>query len=250
MNGGMNMNYNQGPYYNNPNMMNNNMQQQVEEPDPKKEKMKKRIFKLISFIIILVIMILGRNYIRYITVDYKTVVDNSLSSYYITGDSSKLNDISNLLGEYKKNAKIIDNIQSHAYLRVTEWFTYIDNKYQCDKSNYNSCLAQLDEFKFLVKKLETLYSVKGGGYSIIAPKGYQALLEAGEKKIEGLQGISKNKNYVNPYNSEYIYQEKCTNAIDCDCRDSVCKCTYISKNSDGSKKQEDITCYKPGAGVK
>lgn len=247
MNGNMNMNYNQGPGpgpYQYPGMNNNLNNQEVQE-DPKKAKLKKRIFTLVKFIVIFIIMFFGRNYIRYITVDYKSVVDSSLTGYYVTGDTSKLMPIAELLNEYKKNAKIVDSVQSYSYQKVTDWFTSLDDKYLCDKNNKNSCLVQLDEFKFLVKKLNELYNVKGGGYSIIAPKGYSALKEAGEQKIEALNAISRNQNYQNPSNSEVIYQNKCNNATDCDCRDGICKCTYIGKNTDGSKKQESIQCYKP-----
>ena len=252
MNGQMNMNY--GNQYPNQGMMNNNMQQQMMQQqqvmqDPqaleKKRKARGRLKFLIIFIVVFLTMFFGKKYIDFVTFDYKPVVNESLSKYYYSGDTQDLKAVKELLEKYKGNASIVKKIQNYSYETIGQWFVYIDNKYQCDKKNANSCVAQLAEFKRLVSKLEMLYQIKGGGYFIISPNGYSLLKAEGEKKIENLTAVANNKSYESPANSESIYQAKCKAATECDCREGICNCSYTSKNSDGTKKIEAVKCYKP-----
>ena len=252
MNGQMNMNY--GNQYPNQGMMNQGMQQQqmMQQQammDPKaaekKAKAKSRLKFLIIFVVIFLSLFFGKKYIDFITFDYKPVVNESLAKYYISSDSQDLKPIKDLLEEYKGNASIIKKIQNYSYEQVGQWFLYIDNKYQCDKKNANSCVAQLAEFKKLVSKLELLYQVKGGGYFIISPNGYSQLKAEGDKKVENLTAVANNRTYESPENSETIYQNKCKNATDCNCREGICSCQYTLKKADGTKQIQEIKCYKP-----
>ena len=263
MNGNMNMNYNQ---FNNNRMMNNNMnpnmmgnnmmqqqqQQQMQNPldQEKVVKRKKLIKKLVIFLIIFSIMFGGKKYIDYITVDYKTVVNESLAKYYVSTDAQDLEPIANLLTKYQKNANIVKNIQNYSYEKVGQWFLYIDDKYVCDKENLNSCIIQLKEFKYLMAKLELLAKVKGGGYFILQSTIYEALKAEGESKIERLTTASKNKTYTSPENADAKYQKICADVnVDNDCKcntsDGTCTCTYYVTDAKNNKTPEEITCYKP-----
>lgn len=257
----MNMNYNQYPgngmMNNNMNMgmQNNMMQQPMQIQDPlaleKKEKKVKAIKKLILFIVLFIIMFAGKKYIDYITVDYQSIVDEALSKYYISSDAKDLEPIADLLNKYTKNANIVKKIQNRSYEVVGNWFVYIDNKYVCDKNNANSCTPQLNEFERLNAKLEMLGTVKGGGYFIIQPNAFESLKSEGANKVTRLAAATRNKTYTSPENSEAIYQAKCANintsSTDCKCnnQDGICSCSISSTNKDGSKKIEDIKCYKP-----
>ena len=245
---GMNNGYNnfQQNQYNNPNPMAQADQAVLE----KKNKLKKTLFTFAKFIIIFLILFFGKNYIDKATFKYKDVVDSSLMDYYINPDSSNLKPILDALSKYKKNYKMVKNIQKYANEKVGEWFSYIDEKYDCDKENYNSCVVQLREFQFLVQKLDFLYENRGGGYSIIEPDVYNYLKAEASKKIESLNKVKADKgNYRNPYNSEYLYTMKCQEGKNCDCRNNdICTCDYIYKNKNGKTLQQSIKCYKPGSG--
>ena len=266
MNGNMNMNYNQYPNNGmnnmNPNMgmnnmnmnsnmgMGNNMQQAMDDPIAKEKKAKtfKKLKKLAIFVCIFVVLLCGKKYIDYITIDYKSVVDESLSSYYVSSNIQDLEPIAKLLNKYQKNANIVKKIQNYSYEKVGQWFLYIDKKFVCDEKNYNSCVSQLKEFELLTLKLKSLKDVKGGGYFIILPTAYDALLDEADKKVTSLTTISKNRSYTSPDNSETIYQRKCSSVKvddDCQCRDGICTCSYDYAAADGSKKIGEVKCYKP-----
>lgn len=204
--------------------------------------MKKFIPKLFIIISIVLVVLIGKSVIDHKTVDYKTIVNESLMSFYVNGHVKELQPIIDLLEEYEDDDVIRADIQSSSLSIVGSWYTYLDEKYFCDISNLNSCKAQLDEFIILNNKLNNLYDFKcEDGFTIIIPSSYTNLKNQGIKKVEGLEKIIKNPSAKNPLTSEEIRLRKCLVAVDCDnCRDGVCKCYYI----DEDKNREEISCKK------
>ncbi len=202
--------------------------------------MKKNIGKLILLILVVVGIFFAKNYIDKKTFNYSEIVDGSLSSYYVSGAINDLKPIIELIEKYKKDEKMLYNIQTYSFEVVGGWYTYLDDKYICDKNNLNSCKAQLAEFKILTTKLNDLYTYRSSNsYTIILPSAYNNLKTEGEKKMSGLEKIIASPSAKNPYNSEEIRLQKCSKAVDCDgCRDGLCKCYYVNEN----KTRESISC--------
>jgi hypothetical protein len=229
----------------------NQMPQQPMAPQPanpeKKKKLMKKLKWLGIFLVIFIVMFFGKRYIDFITYKYKPEINASLDKYYMSSNSEDLKPIRELLIKYKDNAKRVTEMQNYSYERIGEWFLYINKKYKCDNDNFNSCLAQLDEFKLLLDKLNLLYTIKGGGYYIISPNQYKSLKSEAEKKISTLSAVARSRSsYKNPENSETIYQERCSTAICKDtCSNGICKCTYYIKKDNGAKEPKEIECYKP-----
>lgn len=204
--------------------------------------MKKKIGKIIILVVIVCAILFGKSYIDNKTFDYTEIVSDSLSSYFISGNSSELKPIIDLLDKYKSDSKITYNIQSYSFEVVGSWYTYLDDKYYCDKNNLNSCKAQLEEFKLLAIRLNDLYTYKNNnGYSIILPSAYNNLKSEGEKKVAGLEKIVASPSAKNPSTSEEIRLSRCKSAIDCEsCREGLCKCYYITEN----KTRDSVMCVK------
>ncbi len=203
--------------------------------------MKKFLPKLIIIILFVAVIFGGKAIIDKKTVNFEDVINKSLANYFITGDSTKLSSITELLDEYNSDENIKTNIKNYTSNKVAEWFTYLDIKYVCDLSNLNSCRAQLTEFESLNLKLKDLYKKKSkNGSTIINPSAYINLESEGEKKVENLKLVINNRYASNPKNCEEIRVRKCLSAVDCDsCREGVCKCFYVDKD----KNREEITCY-------
>lgn len=204
--------------------------------------MKKNIIKIIFLVFVIAIIIGGKKYIDHKTFNYKEVVDQSITSYLVAGTTDKLEPIISILDKYANDATMKSNIQSYSYTLIGSWYTYLDGKYVCDKSNLNSCKVQLEEFNALDAKLQNLYSMKSkDGYTIIVTSAYNNLKSEGEKKISGLQKIVASPSAKNPLTSEEERLQKCMVAVDCEsCRDGVCKCYYLDEN----KNREALTCKK------
>lgn len=204
--------------------------------------MKKGIIKLIFVIMIVVLIIVGKNIIDKKTFKYEETLENSLSSYMVSGNASDLDPIVELLDEYANDKDIRNGIQSYSYSFLGDWYTYLDGKFDCDRYNLNSCEVQLSEFEVLNSKLENLYSIKSEeGYSIIVTSAYNNLSSEGAKKIEGLEKIVNSPNATNPDDIEEERVQKCAVAVDCEsCRDGVCTCYYL----DEDRNREELTCKK------
>lgn len=204
--------------------------------------MKKNVIKIIFLVFVVAIIIGGKKYIDNKTYPYKEIVDQSMTSYLLGGTTDDLDPIVSLLDKYTDDATMKSNIQSYCYAILGSWYTYLDGKYLCDKSNLNSCKVQLEEFNSLNTKLLNLYNVKSEeGYTIIVTSAYNNLKSEGEKKISGLEKIVASPSAKNPLSSEEQRLQKCMVAVDCEsCRDGICKCYYLDEN----KNREALTCKK------
>lgn len=202
----------------------------------------KKLGKFVVIILIVIMIILGKKIIDTKTFDYSEIVSDSLSSYYISGVTTDLKPIIELLDKYKNDDNIIQGIQTYSDNIVGGWYTYLDNKYLCDKSNVNSCRVQLDEFKVLSTRLNNLYTYKSSkGITIILPSVYNNLKYEGEKKITDLDKIVASPSAKSPSDSEEIRNKKCASAVDCEnCREGLCKCYYVTQD----KIRETVTCKK------
>ena len=204
--------------------------------------MKKGIIKLIFVLLLVVLVIVGKNIIDKKTFKYEETVEKSLSSYMVSGNISELDPIIELLDDYANDDTIRNDIQSYSFNFLGNWYTYLDGKFKCDRYNLNSCKVQLDEFRAINNKLQGLYSLKSEeGYSIIVTSAYNNLSSEGNKKVEGLEKLVASPNIKNPDDYETERQEKCAVAVDCEsCRDGVCTCYYL----DQDRNREELTCQK------
>lgn len=204
--------------------------------------MKKKAGKFIVIILIVIMIIVGKKIIDNKTFDYTDIVNDSLSSYYISGIVDDLKPIIDLFEKYKSDDNIVQNIQTYSDDIIGRWYTYLDDKYLCDRSNVNSCRVQLEEFKILATRLNNLYTYRSSkGYTIILPSVYNNLKHEGDKKIADLEKVVASPSAKSPYNSEEIRAQKCNAAVDCEnCREGLCKCYYVTEN----KTRESITCKK------
>jgi len=248
----MQQNMNQANMNNMGNMNNMMGQQPIGANDSVNEKDKKKSTKFIKLGILLVIVLVvvfGARYIKYITVDYESIIDSSLTKYYVSDNTQDLNEIKDLLETYKKNPKMIQNIQSYTYSKVGDWLSFTYDKFVCDSRNFNTCLAKLDAFNKLLKKIDSMYTVKGGGYFVISTNGYQELKTKGNKVVDELTAVSRNRgSYSSPQNSETIHSNRCKVAKDCsNCNNNtgVCVCKYDTKDENGNNTLGDVVCYKP-----
>ncbi len=199
--------------------------------------------KIITLVIIIIIILGGKWFIDNKTIQYEELVNESLSSYYISGNTKELQPIIDLLEKVKKDDKLKKEIQDYSLSIVNSWYTYLESKYNCSKSDLNSCLTQVDEYTLLDSKLKNLYSLKcSDGFTIILPSAYTNLVNVGEEKIASLNKMIKSPSAKEQKNSEEIRIEKCNKATTCEsCRDGLCTCTYINDN----KSSETISCADP-----
>lgn len=196
--------------------------------------------KFMILILLIIIIVIGKIYIDNKTINYEEIVNASLSSYYISGSKTDLKPITDLLEKINYDDKLKAEIQKYSFTIIDSWYSYLDGKYICTKSNLNSCLTQVEEYKILDTKLKDLYKYKcKDGFTIILPSSYTNLVNTGEEKITALNKIIKSPSAKDPKNSEEIRNEKCAKATVCEsCRDGLCVCTYINE----FKGSEKLTC--------
>lgn len=208
--------------------------------------MKKAIFKIVIVVAFIGAIFGGKKYIDFRTFDYKPEVKDAITNYFVNDNRDGLDEILKILDKNKNNDNKRTEVQNYSYTLVGSWFTYVDQKYACDdttfRTNKNSCLVQLDEFKKLYDKLVVLYNYKSSeGYTIILPSYYNSLVSQVQKRIVDLE--KKAKSSRNPQTSEEERLEKCKKATECEnCRDGVCRCYYTSNGV-----REELTCQKDEA---
>ena len=198
--------------------------------------MKKRLIP----ILLLILIIIGKMIIDNKTINYKPIVKDSFSSYFIKGQAQELNPVIEILDKIKYDDNLRKEIQNYNLEIINSWLSYIDNKYICIKSNLNSCINQVEELKNLETRLKTLYSSKcQDGFTLILPSTYTNITNDLNTKIKALNKIIESPSAKELKNNEEIRKEKCNKAINCDsCRDGWCKCIYLDDN----KRSETYTC--------
>lgn len=202
--------------------------------------MKKHLPKLIFIAVVLAVIVGGKAFIDYKTIDYKNIVNDGISNFFISGNTSELEPVIELLDKYANDEEIRKEIQDYGLDVVESWIAYLDNKYYCDKSNLNSCIAQLGEFEDLLSKLTSLYETKGEKYTIIAPSSYNFYMTQGNEKVKSLKKIVESPVSSSPHDSERIRITKCATATDCtSCRDNICTCIY----TDVDRSREEVQCF-------
>lgn len=205
--------------------------------------MKKTIIKIVIFVAILGAIYGAKKYIDFRTFDYKPEIKEAITNYFVNDNRDGLDDILKILDENKNNDSKRTEVQNYSYSLVGSWFTYADQEYACDdttfRTNKNSCLVQLEEFRKLYDKLVVLYNYKSSeGYTIILPSYYNSLVSQVQKRITDIE--KKANSSRNPSTSEEQRIEKCNKATECDnCRDGICKCYYTSNGV-----REELSCQK------
>jgi hypothetical protein len=223
--------------------MNNDFEQQ------EKQEKKQKITKLIStgaFLLVVVSFVwFGKWLIDYKTFDYKATTLDALEKFYVSNQVSDLDPIVDLMDAYEKEEEIINKIQVLVANEVGKWYTYVDSKYTCDKTNKMACATQMEEFNILNTKLGVIHGVKSkAGRIIIDPKGYVELSAQGTKKVKTLKSTYLSAGSTNPLNSQEIYEKRCNEVSECEnCRDLTCKCYFI----DEDKVRNEIICLNKNA---
>lgn len=202
----------------------------------------KKYLKFVFIGIIIALIFVGKNIIDKKAFDYKSMISESLNTYYVSNSVNDLNPIIEFLEKNKNNEVIRSDVQNYSYEIIANWFLYMDDKYTCDKSNLNSCKVQLEEFNALNVKLLNLFDKKcEDGFTIILPSAFNSLKNEVTKKITALNKVVASPSSKNPMDSEEIRLKKCLVAIDCNsCRDGLCKCSYV----DEKMNKEEIICFK------
>lgn len=205
--------------------------------------MKKALPKILFILLIVGIIFGGKKIIDYKTFDYKDIVTEGLSKYFVSGDVTELKPVIELLEKYVNEEEKRKEIQNFSLEIVASWYTYLDNKYYCDNINLNSCISQLAEFKVLNSKLTNLYSTKcEDGFTIILPSKYTNLSKEGANKVVNLEKAVNNPGAISPQDSEKIRITKCATVVptDCEsCRDGLCLCYYVNPQT---KDREPVKC--------
>lgn len=210
--------------------------------------MKNFISKFLPIIILVLLILIGKNKIDNRTYDYKPEVEVALSNYFVSGDDTGLDNVLNLLDKYKGNDSMRKSIQDYSFNIAYSYFIYVQDKYVCSSDNYrinhNSCSAQLEEFTNLRDKLTKLYSYRSdkNGYSIISNSNYNTLVSKSKNYITNLETWVKSSS--NPKNSEELRIQKCDSLkVDTDCEncgnDGICTCYY-----NGDAGRESLKCKK------
>lgn len=202
--------------------------------------MKKFIPKIIVVAVILAVIFGGKAFIDYKTIDYKSIVNEGISNFFISRDTNDLEPIVELLDKYANDEDIRKEMQDYSLDVVESWIVYLDSKYYCDKNNLNSCIAQLDEFESLYDSFTTLYDTKGKSYTIIAPGDYTFYNTQIDQKIKALKKIVDSPVSSSPHDSERIRITKCATASECtSCKDNICTCIY----TDVDRSREEVQCF-------
>lgn len=202
----------------------------------------KIIPKLVFIGAIIATIFLGKDFIDKKTFKYEDTVNKTITNYFISGNTSELKPLQDLLDSYKPDDNIVYNIQTYSNDNIWSWFEYVDGKYTCNKANLNSCQVQLEEFKILQSRLNSLYSAKSpkNNHTLMLQSSYNNISSEVKKKLTDIEKIINSPSAKNPSDSEQIRQKKCSVVQDCtNCRDGVCTCTYVSEG-----RSEEIKCNK------
>ncbi len=204
--------------------------------------MKKLIPKIIFIVLIVAVVMGGKYVIDHKTFDYREVVNDSLTNYFINGDIKVLDDVVGLLNDYVDDDTYRKNVQNYSADIVGSWFVYIDNKYTCSTQNKNSCVAQYNELQILSTKLEQLYGRKADdGYTIIVPSSYNSLKKQSEEKLFALQKALSSSSARDPQDIEQIRIRKCQLTNECErCYEGACTCYYTDA---ATKVREELSCW-------
>lgn len=184
----------------------------------------------------------GKYVIDFKTFDYRKVVNDSLTNYFINGDAKALDGIVDLLNDHGDDEEYRKNVQSFSADIVGSWFVYIDNKYICSTLNKNSCAAQYNEFVTLSSKLEELYGHKADdGYTIIVPSSYNSLKKQSDEKLQALTKALSSSGARDPQDIEQIRLRKCSLTNECErCYEGACTCYYTDSST---KLREELSCW-------
>jgi len=203
----------------------------------------KQVLPKIIFLILVIGLIFGGKYvIDHKTYDYRKEVTDSLTKYFINGDTEDLEPIVKLLNTYVEDEEYRKDVQVYSADFIGSWFLYIDGKYYCSLGNKNSCVAQYKELDSLNKRLTALYEYKADdGYTIIVPSAYNNLTNEAASKLTALNNIINSSSARDPQNIEQIRTKKCQLTNECEnCREGMCTCYYTDSDS---KTRETLTCY-------
>ena len=122
--------------------------------------MKKHLKKIIILVLILGTFFGTKAIFKNNIINHEKIVNDALNSFYISGSSTDLKPVIELLNKYKNNDEKRVEIQSISYNTINSWYNYLNEKYLCDTKNVNACTAQENEIALLNSKLETLYNTK------------------------------------------------------------------------------------------
>lgn len=195
----------------------------------------KNVGKILFLVIIVVGVFLGKKFIDDYAVDSSTVINDSLRKYYVSGLSSDLEPILDLLEKYSSFDDKKQDIQVAAVEYIDDWYNYVQLKYLCDTSNLNACSTQLDEVDLIEQRIEVLYNTRtSDGITIILPSHYQALVTKVSQIKENITDVTDSKRSKNAKSSEDIRLERCSNVnlSNCSCYSSstFCTCSYTDAN--------------------
>ncbi len=204
--------------------------------------MKKMIPKIILLLIVVAIILGGKYFIDYKTYDYREAVNDSLTEYFITGDTDDLKPIIKILDEHADDEKYRKDLQSFSGDFVGSWFVYIDSKYECSLGNKNSCAAQHVELTELQKRLTALYECEADdNYTIIVPSVYNSLNDQATQKITAISNILNSPSAKDAPTIEETRIRKCSMTTECEsCREGTCVCYYTDSST---KVREELVCY-------
>ncbi len=216
----------------------------AQEKAEKKMKVKKLISSSCFLIAIISFIWFGKWFIDYKTFDYKTTINEALEKFYVSSQVSDLQPIVDLMDAYEKEDEVINKIQVHVANEVGKWYTYVDHKYNCDKTNKMACSTQMEEFNILNTKLGVIHGVKANKGLIIDAKGYIELSAQGTKKVKTLKSLVLSAGSSNPLDSQELYEKRCNETVECEnCRDQTCKCYFM----DTDKTRNEIICKNKNA---
>lgn len=195
--------------------------------------------QIIAIILTILIIIFGIYTITFKNIDYKKIIDESLSNYNTSQKEKDLEPILKLLDKYKNHKDMIDYIQNYSYEKIVEWYKFLDNKYNCTFESTGDCMILKEELIALNKKLYTINNLTSKSKkTIIHPDSYNNLYNQGIQKEKDLDLIITYKEYEKEYKEEQENQFKCILATNCiNCINNYCSCTYIENT-----KVETIIC--------
>lgn len=199
--------------------------------------MKGKIFKIITIVLIILFVVFGKKYIDYLTLDYQSIVRDSLNTFYSSGDKKDLDPIIEILNDYDSDSQMIKNVQNYSIELIDNWFNYLSGKYYCDLTNLTSCELQKEEIDALATKIDLLYNYSAEEVTIILPSSYRDLTAKKSEIDTNLNKVISSPRAKDPLTSEEIRLNRCKVATDCECRNGMCSCSYRDDN-----KTYSISC--------